>query len=185
MSELTDFFRHVEAQFRIEDPHISICFGRREVAKQINQGTRRAGRIVFHEGAPDGDAWREEPVRWVGSAPQRPLVDLLERFTVDVWGFDPTRAEDAAAQHDATLGLFRAFRRILFHKAEGRCRIESSRWKAPQRNERKFGMEVELVCNIRTQVLDYPVEVLEGLASTTTLTALGETETVVTEGNSL
>ena len=179
MSELTDLFKYVKTAMYAEDQTIEVVFGRREVAKQLNQGVNRAGRIAFHEGDPGGDIGEEVPPRWVGGEP-RPLKDEQELFTVYVWGHDNRWPQDDVKQHDAAWALFCAWRRIVFLKAEGRVAIKSKRWKSPQRIERAFGKEIEIVCTIRSQVLDVPLTIVEGVASETILTGLGETETVTT-----
>jgi len=181
MSELGLLFQHVKTAIAAEDASIEVAFGRREVSKQINLGGRRSGRIVLHEGAPDGDIGEEVAPRWPGTEP-RPLKDELEKFTVYIWGHDNVHPQDELKQHDAAWALYCAWRRIVFKKAEGRAAQLSKRWKSPQRIERAFGKEIEVVCTIRSQVLDVPLVIVEGVASTTTLTGLDETEVVTTEG---
>lgn len=181
MSELADLFEHVRQAIRAEDPSLEVVFGRREVSKQLNQGLKRAGRIVFHEGTPDGDIGEEVAPRWPGSEP-RPLKDELEAFTVYIWAHSSLWPQDELKQHEAAWTLFCAWRRIVFLKAEGRAAIKSKRWKSPGRIERPFGKEMEVVCTIRSQVLDTRLATVEGVASETTITGLGETETITTEG---
>lgn len=157
-SELVTLYQDVKTALQAgtpEDqvPAISVVFGRKEPAKQTNQGPGRGARVVFMHGTPEGDAGGETAPRYPGATP-RAVKDQLEAFTVYVWGYDGAHANDEAVQHDACWTLFCRWRLEVFKRAEGRVTIEAKRWVAPDRPERAFGAELEVRCTIRSQVLE-------------------------------
>jgi hypothetical protein len=185
-SELTTLFAVIRDELSVEYPGVSVVFGPREAPKQLNQGTGRANRVVFTPGDPSGDAGEEVAPRYPGSDP-RPLKDELEKFTVFVWGYDHTNAQDGARQHDAAWSLFCAWRRAVFLNAEGRVSILNKAWVSPDRVQLPFGMELRIVCEIRSQVLDQVLGVsdyVEASGAVAELTAedLDATQTATTSG---
>lgn len=185
MSELTDLYRVVKTALESESPGVVVAFGRKESIKQLNQGRGRAGRVVFHEGDPGGDAGGETAARPFGAlafddSEPRALVDNLEKFTIYVWGVDLDNKEDAAAQHDAAWALYSSVRRAIFNAANGRVTIDGKRWRSPERVERTFGRELEIVGTIRAQVVDEPMALVDDVSAHATVEALGETETFTT-----
>lgn len=66
------------------DPNISVVFGRRELAKQMNQGATRGNRIAFIPGDDTGKDGQYTGPR--GMTMPRRIYDRLEIFQVRCWG---------------------------------------------------------------------------------------------------
>lgn len=180
-SELGSLYVDVKAGLAIRSPGTSVVFGRKEPAKQNNQGTNGGNRVVFHHGAPNGDAGDELAPRYPGQV-VRALKDELETFTVYVWGYDQSDANSEIKQHDAAWNLFRAWRREVFIAAEGRVVVGAKSWESPDRRERPYGAELVIECSIRSPVYDVTdaIAATGPLHSTTTVTEQGESEIITT-----
>lgn len=174
---LEQLYTDVKADFTEDSATTAFAFGRKEVTKQINQGTGRANRIVFVPGLyPSGDLGKDLPPRNPGRNP-RSIATLGEVFTVFVWAYDgtaaipatdtepavPAAAENEFKQYKAARLLYDDWRAALYratHKDEeldeptvARVTILDQRW-VTEKNERRFGAEIQVVCVIEAMVPD-------------------------------
>ena len=179
MSELVTLYEGVKATLEERRPGVSVVFGRREPPKQSNQGAGRANRVVFAPGDPNGAVGEEVAPRGVGCA----LKDQLELFTVWIWGADLGDLRNEALQHDACWDLFCEWRAAMYYQAEGRAAVVSKNWVAHDRVELPFGMELRIVCTIRSQVKSTrETAIATGVRAHLTATELGVTRTATTTG---
>jgi len=151
----------VETLFTADGTTANVVFGWREVAKQINQGTGRANRVVFEPG--DSLALGD-----IGGANQpgrnpRPIATLSELSTVYVWAVDATAPNDELKQYTAARLLFDAVVRAIHNCAAGHAtlgarigyRITKPRW-VRDNPERTFGAEIAFTLAVDSMIPDEP-----------------------------
>lgn len=151
---LPKLYAGVQAVFTAEGTTAALSFGWREPSKQINQGAGRANRIVFVPGDPGGALGKNGPARYPGRNP-KPLATLAELFTVYVWAYDPSFPENELVQYKAARFLYDAWYRAAYHAARGTFAVSSAKWNI-EKNERRFGAEIEAVCTIDAMIPDSP-----------------------------
>lgn len=149
-------FDEVAALFAAESTTASLVFGRREIAKQTNQGLGRANRVVF---APEDELGEYGSARAPGRNP-RPLATLAERVTVYVHAVDTSALNDERAQYTACRLLHDAVVRAILLASKTKAiadvpvKLGKPRW-VGDNVERQFGAELaftlEVMCSIPDQ----------------------------------
>jgi hypothetical protein len=191
VSALGEYFESIANSFAaetnpdgLEPPPVAVWFGRKEAYRQDNRGTM--GRVAIMPGEPSGAAGSETAPRYPGSDP-RPLKDTGEKFTVYLWGYDRRRGfeEGELAQYEVADALYRAWRKYTFLKYEGTVTMDSRRWRSPERIERQFGRELEVVCTIRSPVRDEGLTVLTGVGADIHVTAIDITDSTTVSMDTL
>lgn len=181
-------YRRVADSFADTDPTVSVVFGSREVAKQINQGAGRANRVVFAPGdeggalgsyAPVGEPGRNLAMR-DGSARRRPMRALWDwkvAGRVYVWAYDGAAHTDELAQWTAMVELHDRVIAEIHRVAAGNYQIRAPR-NAAKSVERTFGCETMFVVELSQPVLADSVPRTAGAVTTTDgSTVLGDTGT--------
>ncbi len=149
---LEKLFLDVKTRFAAESPQINVRFGWREPARQDNQGSGGANRIVFVPGDPSGGLGKVAGAAKTGRNP-RPLATLGELFTVQVWGLDATKPEDELAQYKATRLLYDAWYRAAYLACHPRFAVQSQQWLV-EKLTRRMGAEIQAICSIEAMVPD-------------------------------
>jgi hypothetical protein len=154
---LEKVFADVRTDFAAQAKDTVFAFGVVERSKQLNQGPGRANRIVVHPGTyPDGNVGRVDAPKWPGRDPRRPLHTLHELFTVLTWAYDATYPDDPFVQWKAARLLFDDFVAALYRSSHGTYAFVSARWShAKERNERRFGNEIESVWTVQSMIPDF------------------------------
>lgn len=142
-------------------PPPTMKFGWKEVAKQINQGTGRANRIVFAPGDEHFEFGKDLAPDKPGRNP-RPLATEEELFTAYIWAVDNSDRNNERLQYEAARALYDAWRRALYLATHtdgdngiGPAAVVMQRWsKSGDRLERPFGAEIIAVCTVQAMVPD-------------------------------
>ncbi|WP_437623385.1 hypothetical protein [Sorangium sp. So ce1151] len=149
----TDLFRHVKARLADAGVTAEVVFGRREPAKQVNQGAGRANRVVFAPGDDSGSlGGYEAPVK-PGRNP-RPLWDWTFVGRVYVWTFDPAAPNDEVAQWESLVELHDFVIEAIHSYAAGFYAPSSPRLLGT--TERRFGEEMVFLLDHRQPVVATP-----------------------------
>lgn len=151
----------VETLFAKDGTTANVVFGWREVAKQINQGTGRANRVVFEPG--DSLALGDITAANQPGRNPRPIATLGELATVYVWAVDSTAPNDELKQYTAARLLFDAVVRAIHLCAVGHStvadrigyRITKPRW-VRDNPERAFGAEIAFTLALDAMIPDEP-----------------------------
>lgn len=157
-------YENVRARLGEEQPGTVVAFGWRERAKQVNQGTGRANRVIFEPGDA-GKAGGYSGAKRPGRNP-RPLGTLTETCTVYCWACDAESAEAANQElaqwraarmlHDA---VYRAIQLALRTKAEANLNVK---FDAPEwvltNVERPFGAEMKFRLTLDAMIPDEAYE---------------------------
>lgn len=155
-------FQDVKDRFALEGPTANVVFGKREPAKQINQGPGRANRVVFVPGDPAGKAGKYEGAK-IARVPLaerriRSLGTLRELATVYCWAYDFDAPNDEAAQYEAARTLHDYVVRAIYRSpnvGHGSYTLLSPGW-AQKSTERKFGAELFFLIEFEARILDLP-----------------------------
>jgi hypothetical protein len=136
----------VREYFEANGVEANVVGGRREVARNINQGADRASRVVFGWGNEAGSLGRLSPTKWPGhrgemSDNARSLANVEFLYTVSVWARDKVSPEDDKAQFSATVALLEQVIRAVHEEAVGQYAWANLRLVRPTA-ERLFGCEV-------------------------------------------
>jgi hypothetical protein len=161
-------------------PAPTLAFGWKEAAKQINQGTGRANRIVFAPGDESYGFGRDLPPDKPGRNP-RPLATEEELFTVFIWAVNRSDVSERA-QYEAARFLYDGWRRAMYLVTHtdgdtgiGPMTILSQRWNkgaGGKMVERPFGAEIIAVCSVQAMVpdlADAELTAADNVASDTTV----------------
>ncbi|WP_437606258.1 hypothetical protein WMF20_35400 [Sorangium sp. So ce834] len=150
---LTALYRHVQERLEVAGVTAEVRFGRREPAKQINQGVGRANRVVFSPGDDGGGlGGYEAPVK-PGRNP-RPIWDWLLVARVYVWAYDGSAPNDEALQWDAVTELHDLVLEAIHSYTAGFYQPSSPRVLGT--TERRFGEEIVFLLEHRQPVLATP-----------------------------
>jgi hypothetical protein len=154
---LEKVYADVQTDFIAQEKDTVFAFGIVERTKQLNQGPGGGNRIVVHPGTyPDGNVGKVDAPMFPGRLPRRPLHTLHELFTVLTWAHDASYSEDAFAQWKAARLLFDDFVAALYRSSHGTYGFVSARWShGKDRNERRFGNEIESVWTIQSMIPDF------------------------------
>jgi hypothetical protein len=149
-------------------------FGWREPTKRGEPN--RIAWVPGDEGGLIGDVGG---ARYPGRVP-RPIANIVERFTVSIFGQDNSDPENELAQYHATRLLFDRWLAAVYRAAHGTFAIETARW-ADEAKERRFGAAIVVVATVDAMVPDLedddtPPTAL-GLGADITATELGVTGT--------
>lgn len=139
------------------DETLRVVFGRREVTKQINQGSARAGRICFVPGDRNGKAGQYDGPKMGSRAGQ--VATRLEICSVHVWGFDPAAPNDESVQYDALIRVENILLNSLRLSAMGRIKYVDPEWDITP-VERVFGSAKWVCFELQVPVLQFPVNPL-------------------------
>jgi len=151
-------FDALKAQFAVDDLTTAFAWGRKEEAKQINQGPGGANRIVFAPGNETGDFGAVLAPDKPGRNP-RPLATVDELGTFWLWAVSPDvnteRAQDRAARilYDQWLRAVYLVTHTDGDAGLGPVRIVSQHWNL-DKIERSFGREIIVVVAIAAMVPD-------------------------------
>lgn len=148
-------------------------FGWREPARRT--GTRR---IVWVPG-DDGDIGEVGPPRNPGRNP-RPLLTIHELVTVYLEAADLTAPEDELRQYTAARLLLDAWLRAVRLAAYGTFKIVSLAW-VDDKNLRRHGATIRVLCSVEAMVPDSPATFAEDLHAEVTTSELDVDETTTTE----
>lgn len=154
------------------DFDIVVARGWKERAKQINQGSGRANRVVFMPSKPDGSAGKIVKPRQVGdhqygavptanppippAGTWRPLSDWERIVYVSIWAYDGTQATDEGAQDDAVYQLFRWTQIAVQNSVGGNADFGTTNYTVPL--ERSFGLELLVDLTFQFPIPDVPEE---------------------------
>lgn len=147
----------IAALFEAWNVSANVVLGRRERAKQVNQGEGGANRVVLQPGDESGAFGKLVGPRGPGGNP-RPLFDWLQLVNVYVWGVDKTDPTNEEKQFLATYDLLRWTMRAIQRSAAA-SGVSSSVRIMPAPVERAFGVELLIALELRDSITDvtYPV----------------------------
>lgn len=149
---LEKLFGDVVALFAAEGTTCTNLFGWRAPAQQVI-----GPRIAWVPGDPSGSVGQDGPARNPGRNP-RSLRTLHELFTVVISSSDPSDPENELSQYKATRLLRDAWHRAVFLSAPGTFQIRNEAW-VMDRNERRFGAAMRIVCEIESMIPDEPLPI--------------------------
>lgn len=135
---------------------MSVVFGWREPAKQINQGLGTANRVIFVPGN-ELRIGAYGAAKYPGRNP-RPMGSLVEQFTVYVWAYDSTAPNDELVQYRAWRLLHDAVVRAVFlagKRVGSQILLTDGQYIRPP-NERIYGVEAKLIFTADTMIPDAP-----------------------------
>ncbi|WP_437647862.1 hypothetical protein [Sorangium sp. So ce362] len=149
----TDLYRHVKARLASAEVTAEVLFGRREPAKQTNQGAGRANRVVFVPGDDGGSlGGYDAPVK-PGRNP-RSLWDWMFVGRVYVWAYDPAAPNDEVAQWESLVELHDFVLEAIHSYTAGFYLPSAPRLLGT--TERRFGEEVVFLLEHRQPVVATP-----------------------------
>jgi hypothetical protein len=146
---LEQLYNDVVARFTAEGTSCTSLFGWRVPAQQV-----LGARIAWVPGDPSGNAGQDGPARNPGRNP-RPIGTLRELFHVIISSSDLTAPENELRQYKATRLLRDAWHRAVYLAAHGTFAIQSETW-IVEKNERRFGAALRIVCVIESMIPDEP-----------------------------
>lgn len=152
---LPNIYEKVKTFFADEGMGTSFAFGWSEAPKQDNQGAGGGNRIVYVPGDGSGSLGSLVAPKGPGRNP-RPLANLIESFTVFVWGYDATKAGNDLAQYEATRLLYDSWYRAMYHVAHGTFSIVSQAWVTPPGRLSTRGAAIQVVCAVQAVIPDLP-----------------------------
>lgn len=174
VSGVAALFLGVQEYFGLFDDGTAVVFGYRERAKQINQGSGGANRVIFLPGDPSGAGGKLAPTpRDVGRrqlddtsdppvhvADIRPIASWERQFTVSIWAVDKAAQRDELAQASAAETLFeRLVRAVEQFTGAGGPNVAwgSVTWTVAKENT--FGTELLVGLALAHPLMDGPEEV--------------------------
>lgn len=174
---IRDGFEHLITMVRqyLTDNGVTctVVVGFRELAKQINQGTGRANRLVFVPASESGDAGRIVSVRDPGRriitqtdpvvdetvtvGEVRSLGDWDQNITLSVFAHDGANPRDELAQHVAVSELLQWAKRAVDNTGFANITWGAVRYVVPKENT--FGAELRVGLTFSSPIYDVPLEV--------------------------
>jgi len=165
---LTLLVADVKALFTADGNTANVVFGPREPAKQINQGTGRANRVVFSPGDPTGKAGSYEGAKvtrrgptFSGRKASKALLTFRERATVYCWAVDATTKDtlnDESKQYDAARLLHDDVIRAIYRSpnvGHGSFTVSAPQW-LRDKKERVYGAEIMFQLEFEAMIPDEP-----------------------------
>jgi hypothetical protein len=146
---LPRLFDAVTARFAAEGLPVPMSFGWRTSSEQI-QTTRR---ITWTPGDTNGGLGAVGAARFPGQDPRRPLAQLLEACTVEIFAADEVLGAEERAQYQAARVLFDAWLRAVYLEAHGTFKIVSATWAGGDRG-RRMGATIRVVFTIQAPIFD-------------------------------
>jgi len=169
-------FEAVKQIFTDEGVSTTLVFGRREPARQVNQGPGGANRIVFSPGA-DGKLGEYGPVVRPGRNP-RSLGTLNDFVTVYCWGYDATQPQNDIAHYEAARLLHDVIFRALHIASHTTCKcnikLSDPVW-VQDKIEKNFGYELKFTLTIPSTIPDEAYTTVMATPVLTTEFETGET----------
>lgn len=147
---LEKLYNDVVDRFAGEGTICDNLFGWRIPAQQVI-----GPRIAWVPGDPSGSAGEDGPARNPGRNP-RPIGTLHELFYVVISASDASAPENEFLQYKATRLLRDAWHRAVYLAARGTFQIKSETW-VVDKNERRFGSALRVVCTIQSMIPDEPL----------------------------
>ena len=144
---LERLFNAVTASFAADQINAVNVFGWREVA-QHPYGPR----IVWQPGDTTNSVGTTGPARNPGGYP-RALGTLNELFTVIISAEDESEPENELKQYHIVRMLRDAWYRAVYNAAYGTFQVRSESW-TTDKNERRAGASLRLVCEIQSPIVD-------------------------------
>jgi hypothetical protein len=169
---LEQLYNDVVARFTAEGTTCDNLFGWRVPAQQVLRP-----RIAWVPGDPSGSVGQDGPARNPGRNP-RPIGTLRELFHVIISSSDLTAPENELLQYKATRLLRDAWHRAVYLAARGTFAIQSETW-IVDKNERRFGTALRIVCSIESMIPDEPAATAPvDTTAVLTVDALDQTDTL-------
>lgn len=169
---LENLYNAVVARFTAEGTVCNNVFGWRTPAQQVI-----GSRIAWVPGDPAGNIGVNGPARNPGNNP-RSIGTLHELFQVIVSSSDPSDPTNELLQYKATRFLRDAWFRAAYIAARGTFQIQSEAW-IIDKNERRFGAALRIVCEIQSMIPDEPAPTAPvDTSAALTVDALDQTETL-------
>ena len=149
---LEKLYTDVVALFAADGTSCTHLFGWRAPAQQVI-----GPRIAWVPGDASGAVGQDGPARNPGRNP-RPIGTLHELFQAVVSSSDPSDPENELLQYKATRLLRDAWHRAVYLSAHGTFQIRSEAW-VIDKNERRFGTALRIVCEIESMIPDEPLPI--------------------------
>ena len=149
---LEKLYQDVVARFAAEGTACDNFFGWRVPAQQVLRA-----RIAWVPGDPSGSIVGEESAARNPGRNPRPIATLRELFQVIISAADLTAPENELLQYKAARLLRDAWHRAAYLAAHGTLKLVSETW-IVDKNERRFGASIRVVCAIESMVPDEPLE---------------------------
>lgn len=168
---LEQLFSDVVARFAGDGTACANLFGWRAPAQQVI-----GPRIAWVPGDASGTVGQDGPARNPGRNP-RSIGTLRELFQCVISSSDPTDPENELLQYRATRLLRDAWHRAVYLAARGTFQIRSEAWLI-DKNERRFGTALRIVCEIESMIPDEPLPIAPvDTGAVIAVSALDQTET--------
>lgn len=148
---------------------VAVVFGRRELAKQTNQGSARASRIVFVPGDEGGASGRMAPPLYAQSYP-RIIATYVETLSIHIWGHDASAPTDELAQYREVQRLHGLVLNALRRSSAGRYEVVDTTWVITP-VERIYGAALTLTVELQVPILDATQAALPKLPGDVAFTA--------------
>jgi len=164
-SSLGRVYESIVAEFAADGEGTAVVFGKRESAKQINQGVGRANRVVVEprNGSTVGSF---APPRFPTGNPKT-VASFLPSATLFIWAVDLAKPNDELAQYEAITALQRRVVAAVFRAAHGSFSLGQATDVAKS-TERVLGTEWAIVLTLNEQIYDLPTPVAAVSDSETT-----------------
>lgn len=150
-SALGAVFALVSAELLADGEGTAVVFGKREPAKNINQGSGRANRVIFEPVSGQQVGTFDAP-RFPGGNPKA-VSTFLTAATVYLWAVDSTHINDELAQYEAITALQERVVRALYHACDGAFLLGPIKDVA-SKTERVFGNEWAFTFTVREGIFD-------------------------------
>lgn len=153
VSSLGVVYESIVAEFAADGAGTVVKFGKREEAKNINQGTGRANRVVV-EPRSGSTAGTFGPPRFATGNPKT-AATFLPSATLFIWAADLTKPNDELSQYEAVTALQRRVVAAVFRVAHGSFSLGQAT-DVSKSNERVLGSEWAIVLTLNEQIYDLP-----------------------------
>ncbi len=163
-SGLVALVSSVRSYFEARNILTGVSLGWKEAAKQLNQGSGRANRVVFIPSDPSGkggviSAAQQPGARHFGTDTTARALYTWERFVVvSIWAADTEAPNDEEAQIEAVETLFEETMRAVHAFAHNNARWGDVSWLASPL-ERQLGRELRASLVFKHPMFDSPTGV--------------------------
>ncbi len=163
-SGLVALVSSVRSYFEARNIVTNVSLGWKEPAKQLNQGSGRANRVVFIPSDPSGKggalgaAHQPGARSFGGDTTVRALCTWERNLVVSVWAIDADAPNDEEAQIEAVETLFELTIRAVHDFAKVNAQWGDTSWVAST-SERQFGRELRAGLTFKHPMFDSPTGV--------------------------